>query len=77
MLQGKTYGQAGVNKKLPPIGDIGISYIVNVGGGIEYLTLQNTRLSIIKQGVDMITKVIKDVIKERENEYKGLHLVNA
>ena len=77
LFKGNLFPGTGVNKKLPPIGDIGISYIVNVGGGIEYLTLQNTRLSIIKQGVDMITKVIKDVIKERENEYKGLHLVNA
>ncbi|MFY9135490.1 MAG: spore protease YyaC [Bacillota bacterium] len=37
----------GVNKDLPPIGDAHITGIVNVGGFMEYLVLQNTRLSLV------------------------------
>ncbi|MEY9971650.1 putative sporulation protein YyaC [Lysinibacillus sp. RC46] len=35
-----------VKKELPPIGDISIKGIVNVGGFMEMLVLQNTRLHI-------------------------------
>jgi len=38
---------AGVNKSLPPVGDIYITGIVNVGGFMEYLVLQNTRLNLV------------------------------
>ncbi|GGE48288.1 spore protease YyaC [Pullulanibacillus camelliae] len=38
---------AGVKKKLPEIGDIHIKGIVNVSGYMEYLVLQNTRLSLV------------------------------
>ncbi|MEK4496393.1 spore protease YyaC [Ureibacillus sp. FSL W8-0352] len=35
-----------VNKELPPIGDISIKGVVNVGGFMEMLVLQNTRLHV-------------------------------
>ena len=38
---------AGVNKSLPPVGDIYITGIVNVSGFMEYLVLQNTRLNLV------------------------------
>ncbi|WEG12793.1 spore protease YyaC [Pullulanibacillus sp. KACC 23026] len=38
---------AGVNKQLPPIGDIHLTGIVNVGGYMEYMVLQNTRLYLV------------------------------
>lgn len=38
---------AGVNKSLPPVGDIYITGIVNIGGFMEYLVLQNTRLNLV------------------------------
>ncbi len=38
---------AGVHKQLPEIGDIYITGTVNVGGFMEYLVLQNTRLNIV------------------------------
>lgn len=38
---------AGVNKNLPPIGDIHLTGIVNVSGYMEYLVLQNTRLHLV------------------------------
>lgn len=37
----------GVNKKLTQIGDMHITGLVNVGGYMEYLVLQSTRLSIV------------------------------
>lgn len=38
---------AAVNKKLPPVGNIHITGIVNVGGFMEYMVLQNTRLHLV------------------------------
>lgn len=38
---------AGVNKNLPPVGDVAVTGTVNVGGFMEYLILQNTRLSVV------------------------------
>lgn len=38
---------AGVNKDLPPAGDVHIAGIVNVGGFMEYVVLQNTRLRTV------------------------------
>lgn len=36
-----------LNKKLPDVGDVHISAVVNVSGYMEYLVLQNTRLHIV------------------------------
>lgn len=38
---------AGVNKSLPPVGQIYVTGVVNVGGFMEYFVLQNTRLSLV------------------------------
>ncbi|QQY79744.1 putative sporulation protein YyaC [Keratinibaculum paraultunense] len=48
----------GVNKDLPPIGDMNITGIVNVGGIMEYMVLQNTRLSLVMNMAETITKSI-------------------
>ncbi len=45
---------AGVNKDLPPVGDIHLTGIVNVGGFMEYFVLQNTRLSIVFNMAEVI-----------------------
>lgn len=45
---------AGVNKRLPRVGDIYITGIVNVGGFMEYFVLQNTRLSLVTKMADVI-----------------------
>lgn len=47
---------AGVNKDLPAVGDIHITGIVNVGGFMEYLVLQNTRLNLVMQMADIMTQ---------------------
>jgi len=45
---------AGVNKRLPQVGDIYITGIVNVGGFMEYFVLQNTRLSLVVKMAEVI-----------------------
>ncbi|MBD2871759.1 spore protease YyaC [Paenibacillus arenilitoris] len=46
---------AGVNKELPPVGDIHLTGIVNVGGFMEYFVLQNTRLHLVMKMADIIS----------------------
>ena len=45
---------AGVQKDLPPVGDIHITGIVNTAGIMEQLTLQTTRLSTVVALADVI-----------------------
>ncbi|MDT8903337.1 spore protease YyaC [Anaeroselena agilis] len=45
---------AAVNKDLPPVGDICITGIVNVGGFMEHLVLQSTRLNLVMKMADAI-----------------------
>jgi putative sporulation protein YyaC len=49
---------SGVNKELPPIGNIHITGIVNVSGFMEYFVLQNTRLSIVMNMAEVISDSI-------------------
>ena len=49
---------AGVNKDLPSVGDISITGIVNIGGLMELMVLQNTRLSLVMNMADIISKSI-------------------
>lgn len=49
---------AGVNKDLPPVGNIHITGIVNVGGFMEYFVLQNTRLSLVIRMAEIIGQSI-------------------
>ncbi len=62
---------AGVNKKLPPVGDIHVMGIVNVGGFMEYMILQNTRLSLVMKMAEIISagisyNLIKLIIDKQE-----------
>ena len=50
---------AGVNKTLPPVGDINITGIVNLSGYMEYMVLQNTRLSLVMKMADTLVSSIK------------------
>jgi putative sporulation protein YyaC len=58
LAQGPLKPGAGVQKKLPEIGDIHLTGIVNVGGFMEYFVLQNTRLSIVMKMGDKIASAI-------------------
>lgn len=44
----------GVNKKLPEVGQLHITGIVNVGGFMEYFVLQNTRLGTVMKMAEAI-----------------------
>lgn len=48
----------GVNKELPTVGDIHITGIVNFSGMMESLLLQTTRLSMVMQLADTISKAL-------------------
>ena len=45
---------AAVNKDLPPVGDMYVTGIVNVGGFMEHLVLQSTRLHLVMSMADII-----------------------
>lgn len=55
---------AGVHKELPPVGDIHLTGIVNVGGFMEYFVLQNTRLSLVMRLSEIIASSLHSAIKE-------------
>ena len=54
----------GVNKQLPDVGDIHITGIVNFSGMMESLLLQTTRLSMVMQLADTISKALLYAFKE-------------
>lgn len=47
-----------LNKVLPEVGDFHISGVVNVGGFMEHMVLQNTRLYIVYQMAEIIARSI-------------------
>ncbi|MGP7819556.1 spore protease YyaC [Niallia sp. 01092] len=49
---------SGVKKELPPVGHIHITGIVNISGFMEFLVLQNTRLSLVLNMAKIISKGI-------------------
>ena len=55
---GALFPGAGVSKKIPPVGDISITGIVNIAGALEHLTLQTTRLSFVIALADQIAQGI-------------------
>ncbi|MBD2848011.1 spore protease YyaC [Paenibacillus sp. IB182496] len=57
---------AGVNKELPPVGDMHITGIVNVGGFMEYFVLQNTRLHLVMSMSDIISTSLLHAILSLE-----------
>ena len=57
----------GVNKELPDVGDINITGIVNCSGMMQSLLLQTTRLSMVMQLADVISKAVLYAIAEYLN----------
>lgn len=57
---------AGVGKEISPVGDMSISSVVNVGGFMEYMVLQNTRLSLVMRLADEIAIAIHNVMHIRK-----------
>ena len=58
LAEGPVMPGAAVQKKLPAIGDIHITGIVNIGGMMEYFVLQNTRLYTVMQMAKTIASSI-------------------
>lgn len=53
---------SGVNKDLLPVGNAYITGIVNFGGFMDFLVLQNTRLSVVMKMADLIATGIRYVM---------------
>jgi putative sporulation protein YyaC len=47
-----------VNKSLPPVGHLHITAVVNVGGFMEYVVLQNTRLHVVMSQAEVIAAAL-------------------
>jgi putative sporulation protein YyaC len=56
---------SGVNKTLPEVGDLHIIGIVNIGGYLEQLVLQTTRLALVMQMADIVSKSLFKLCRER------------
>lgn len=52
---------AALNKKLPVIGDLHITAVVNVSGYMEYAVLQNTRLALVNDMAMTIASILHKV----------------
>lgn len=50
---------AAVNKQLPPVGDIHLTGIVNIGGFMSHTVLQSTRLSIVVDMAKQLSQILK------------------
>ncbi len=53
---------SGVNKELAPVGDMFVTGIVNFGGFMDFLVLQNTRLHLVMKIADLISSGIRYVV---------------
>ncbi|MGM0409387.1 MAG: spore protease YyaC [Bacillota bacterium] len=60
----------GVNKKLTKIGDMHITALVNVGGYMEYLVLQSTRLSVVIKMANIIANALELCVDKLEKNTK-------
>lgn len=54
--QGSLKPGTALKKSLPEVGDFHISGVVNVGGFLEQMVLQNTRLGLVYKMADLIAK---------------------
>lgn len=58
---------AGVNKDLPEVGEVHLTGIVNVGGFMEYMVLQNTRLSLVWKMAERISAILAEAYLKSSN----------
>ncbi|WP_184665176.1 spore protease YyaC [Texcoconibacillus texcoconensis] len=61
LAQGPVYPGAAMKKDLPAVGDIHLTGIVNVGGYMEMMVLQNTRLSIVMDMAHVVSSAFSIV----------------
>lgn len=72
LKEGPLQPGTGVNKTLPTVGDIHVIGIVNVGGFMEYLVLQNTRLSLVVQMAEIIADGLREAIQRFMGTQSGI-----
>lgn len=65
---------SGVNKNLTAVGDMHVTGIVNFGGFMDFLILQNTRLSVVMKMADLLSMGIRYVLWKLENDSESLSL---
>lgn len=63
---------SGVNKELTPVGDMFVTGIVNFGGFMDFLVLQNTRLHVVMKIADLIATGIRYVMWKLEKDGETL-----
>lgn len=64
--QGSLNPGIGINKRLPPVGDIFITGIVNHSGDMNLASLQNSRISTVTRLADVISNGIVSAICNKE-----------
>lgn len=71
MGEGPIKPGSGVNKELAPVGDMYVTGIVNFGGFMDFLVLQNTRLHTVMKIADLVASGIRYVLwkLEKDGEY--------
>ncbi|MCL6585135.1 MAG: spore protease YyaC [Anoxybacillus sp.] len=75
IAEGPVRPGAGVNKQLPPVGDLHITGVVNVSGFMEFFVLQNTRLHLVMNMAKTIANGIYEADRYlKRREYLPKHL---
>lgn len=64
----------GVDKNLPEVGDIFITGIVNFNSYLNFIVLQNTRLSLVMKMADMIASGIRYTIWKMQKANSSLEI---
>lgn len=62
---------AGVNKSLPPVGQLSLTGVVNVAGFMEYFVLQNTRLSLVVRMAGVIAQAIVEAVPHQSDVWNS------
>ena len=73
--RGPLHPGLGVSKKLPSVGDIHITGIVNFSGMMESLLLQTTRLSKVMTLAEIISRGIIFSLAEYNRDYLADHFI--
>jgi putative sporulation protein YyaC len=68
---------SGVNKDLSPVGDMFITGIVNMEGFMDFIVLQNTRLSMVMKMADLIAMGIRYVLWKINNDPLILSILDS
>lgn len=68
---------SGVNKDLLPVGDMYVTGIVNFGGFMDFLVLQNTRLSIVMKMADLMATGIRYVLWKLYNNSQVIQVLEG